>query len=97
MLQKSLVFALDYFESTDTAANVDAHFFGAFGGNLQAGIGKGEIRRRDGELDESPHLLDLFFLDVERGVEPLHLSSDAAGKRRSVKLGDSGYAALRGL
>ena len=41
------------------------------GVHFEAGACKGEIRRRDGELDESPHLLDFFFLDVmERDRNP---------------------------
>ena len=36
------------------------------------------IRRRDGELDEPPHFLDFFFLDVLGGVEVLDLTGDAA-------------------
>ena len=31
--------------------------------HVQAGVVHGELRRRDGELDEDVHLLDFFFLD----------------------------------
>ena len=56
--------ALDHFESADAAADVDAGHLGILGRHLVSSALDRELRRRDGELDEPSHLLDLFFLDV---------------------------------
>ena len=77
--------ALDHLESADAAADIDAHLLGVFGRHFKTGVFQGEIRRRHGELDESPHLLDLFFLDVIAGIESLHLAGDAAIEIGGVK------------
>ena len=36
----------------------------------------GELRGRDGELNEDVHLLDVFLVDELQRVEPLHLAGD---------------------
>ena len=94
MLQQRFVLALDDFESTDAAADVHSHPFVVFGGHLQAGTDNGEVRRRDGELDESPHLLDVLLLDILKRIETLDFSGDAAGKLGGVKSGNRADAAL---
>src|ERR1039458_2866942 len=80
MLEQRQVFALDDFESADAAADVDAHILGLGGVHAQAGGTDGAIRRRDGELDEAPHLLDFFFFDVAARIESFDLAGDPAGK-----------------
>src|SRR5471032_2287652 len=94
MLQQYLVLALDDFKSADSAADVDPHPLGVLRGHLQTRTRQGELRRRDGELDEAPHLLDLFFLDVVGWVETLHFSRDPAGEGRWIELGDGRNPAL---
>ncbi len=88
--------ALDHFEPADPAADIDSHALFVFRRDLQAGALQGEIRRRDGELDEPPHLLDFFFFDVIGRVETLDLSGDLAGEGRGIELGNTGYAGLAG-
>ena len=56
--------------------------------DLEARSLEREFARRDGELNEAPHLLDFFFLDVERRVEVLHLARDAAIEAGGVEGGD---------
>src|ERR1017187_6348560 len=51
-------------------------------------------RCRDGELDEAPHLLDFFFLDVIARIETFDFAGDSAGKSRRVKRRDPRDAAL---
>ena len=94
MFQQRLVFALDHFEPADAAADVDAHLFGDFRRTLQAGALEGEIRRRDGELDEPPHLLDFFFFDIIGRVEALDFSGNPAGEGSRVELRDGADAGL---
>ena len=94
VFQQGLVLALDHFESADPAADVDADFLGDFRRHLQAGILQGEIRRRNGELDETPHLLDFFLLDITARIETFDLSCDPAGKGRCVKRRNTRDAAL---
>ena len=94
VLQQGLVFALDHLEPADPAADVHPHLLGDFRGDLQAGILQGEIRRRDGELDEAPHLLDFFFLDVCGRVETLHFSGNPAGEGSRIELRDGANAGL---
>src|SRR5271155_5721043 len=96
MLQQSSVLALDHLEPADAAADVDAHLLGVFGRYFKTGVLQGEVSRRHGELDEAPHFLDLFFLDVVPGVEAFHLARDAARKCGSVELGDRSNARLSG-
>ena len=85
VFQQRLVFALDYFETADSAADVYTNLFGNVRRHLQSGILQGEVRRRDGELNEAPHLLDFFLLDIIAWIETLDLSCNPAGKGRCVK------------
>jgi hypothetical protein len=94
MFEKGLVFALDDFKSADSAADVDTHVFGLGGVHPQASRTDGAIRRRDGELDESPHLLDFFFFDVAAWIESLDLAGDPAGKEVGVESRDRSDAAF---
>src|SRR5215472_3474983 len=55
--EQNLVLALDDLETPDTAADEHAHLFGVFRSDLQAGTTQSAIRGRDGELDETRHLL----------------------------------------
>ena len=77
--------ALDDFKSADPAADVNPNFFGDVRRHLQRGVLQGEIRRRDGELDKAPHLLDFFFLDMVGWIETFDFSRNSAGKSRGVK------------
>ena len=88
LFQQDLVFALDHLEPADAAADIHAHLFADVRGHLEAGIGEGEIRRRDGELDEPPHLLDLFFFDIGGRIEAFHLARNTARKGRGIELRD---------
>ncbi len=89
-----LVLALDHFESADAAADIDADLFLVLRRHFQAGVFEGELRRRNGELDEAPHLLNFFFLDVTGRIETFDLSRNPAGKRRGIELGNGSDAAL---
>ena len=83
VLQQGLVLALDHFESADAAADVDADALGVLrASTFSPELESANSRRRDGELDEAPHLLDFFFLDVLGRVEILHLAGDPAGELR---------------
>ena len=53
----------------------------------------GEIRRRYGELDEAPHLLDFFFFDVISGVEVLHFAGDLTVESGRIESRDPANAA----
>ena len=92
--EQDLVFALDHFESADSAADIDAGEFCILGGYFQAGALHGEIRRRDGELDEAPHFLDFFFFDVVGRIETLDLAGDAAAEFGGIEGGNGADAAL---
>ena len=50
--------------------------------DLQLRIVHRELRRRDRELDEDVHLLDVFLVDELQRVEVLHLARDARGELR---------------
>ena len=55
----------------------------AFSGvHLQPGVLHGAFRGRDGELNEAPHLLDFFFLDVAGRIETL--TSPAMRQEKAV-------------
>ena len=80
---------LDHFESADAAADIHAGALGLVAvGDLEARGLEREFARRDGELNEAPHLLDFFFLDVERRIEVLHLARDAAIEAGGVEGGN---------
>jgi hypothetical protein len=82
-----------WFESADSAADVDAHVLGLCGIHAQSGRTRGAVRRRDGELNEPPHLLDFFFFDVAGWIEALDLAGDPAGKKMGVESRDRSDAA----
>src|SRR5438874_33404 len=94
LFQQNLMFALNDFESADSAADVDASTLRFLRVNLEAGAFQGEIRCRNGKPDESPHLLDVFFLDVIARIETLHFACDLAGKGRRVKCCNAANAGL---
>ena len=94
VFQQRLVLALDHLEPADAAADIDADFLGDLRRHLQSGILQGEIRRRDGELDKPPHLLDFFLLDILARIEILDLSRNPAGEGRRVKRCNPRDAAL---
>ena len=52
-----------------------------------------ELRRRDRELDEDVHLLDVFLLDELQRIEVLHLAREPRRERRRVEAGDRADAA----
>ncbi len=88
VIQQVLELALDDFKSADAAADVDAHALRVVLADFQARAGQGEFARRDGEVDEAPHLLDVFALDEFLRLEASHLAGDAAGEGGGVKSGD---------
>ena len=61
--EKFGMLALDDVESADARANVNAGGIRDFRSDLQAGHLHGEIGGGQGELDEAPGLLQLFFLE----------------------------------
>ena len=65
MIQIRPVLPLDHIESANAAADVDAGPFFVLLAHLEAGARQRTFGRRDGELNEAPHLLDFFFLDVD--------------------------------
>ena len=83
-----------YLLVTDPAADVHSHPLFILRGHFQPGARQGALRRRDGELDEAPHLLDIFFLDVLPRIESLYFARDAARELGCVEFGDACDAAL---
>ena len=75
-------------------ASCNAGAFGFLGFDLKPSVLKRELRRRDGELDEPPHLLDFFLFDVDGGVEALYLARDLACELRCVEGGNPPDSAL---
>jgi len=57
----------------------------------------GAISGRDGQLDEAPHFLDLFFFDVPGRIEVLDLPGDTGAEARSIEGRDGAHAAVAGL
>ena len=88
------VLALNHFKSTDAAAYVDTDLLGIFDAHVQARLDDGELRSRQGKLDEPPHLLDFFALNKVFWVEIMHFTGDAAAKPFRVKKSDTGDAGL---
>src|SRR5690349_14247580 len=93
-LEQDLMLALDNLKGPDPASDVHSRAFGIVRADFQAGCGNRELRRCHGELDESPHLLDIFFVDKAQRIEILDLTGDLAGEFRSVELRDPADAAL---
>jgi hypothetical protein len=85
MLQQSFVLALDDFESTDAAADINADALCVFIGHRQAGAGKRIVAGRDRQLDEAPHLLDLFFLDELRWIEMFDFAGNLAVEQGRIE------------
>ena len=56
-IQQADVFALNYVKSADSGSDVYSHPLGNFGRYIQTGSLHGFIRRRQGQVDEAPHLL----------------------------------------
>src|SRR6476660_7831725 len=88
--------AFDDVESADAGGNVNADF-------IQIGLIRRplrgfdrEVRAREGDLDESPHFFEFFFLDPPEGIEILHFTGDGAVETGGVKKRNRPYAALTG-
>jgi hypothetical protein len=93
-----------HFKAADAAADVDAGALSLSGRDHEPGVAFREaggferkLRRRDGELDEPPHLFDLFFLDVGGWIEALHLAGNAALKALRIERGDGTDTVLSAL
>ncbi len=93
-LEQNLVLALDHLESADAAADINADVLRFLRLHLQAGALDRKLARRHRELNETPHLLYVFFIDVFEGVEILHFTRNAAGIAGSVELRDGLNAVL---
>ena len=65
-LHQDLVFALDHFESADSAADIHAGPLGIGFADLQTSAIHREIARGNRKLDEATHLFYVFFFDVGR-------------------------------
>src|SRR5437879_3534618 len=74
VLEQRLVLALDDLEPADAAADIDAYALFVLFAHLEAGAGHGAFSGRDAKLNEPPHLLDFFFLDVAMRIETLHFA-----------------------
>src|SRR4051812_14054218 len=55
-----------------------------------------DLRRRHGELNEAPHLLDFALLDTLQRVEVLHFGSDGHGETCGIELCDRSHPAAAG-
>ena len=60
------------------------------------GIVHRELRRRDGELDEDVHLLDVLLVDELQRIELLDLARDPRRELRGVEVRDRTDAAAPG-
>src|ERR1700733_13650748 len=78
MFQKRPVFALNHFERSDTAADVNTNVFGRLRRYLELGRFEGILSRANGKLNKPPHFLDFFLIDELTRLEPLNLSRDRA-------------------
>ena len=92
--EKRLVLALDYVETANAGADVDAHLLGILGSNFEFRHLHRFIGRGEREVDEAAHLLDFFFLDEIERVEIAYFGSDLAGECGGVKCGNAVHAAL---
>src|SRR5215813_164606 len=88
--------ALDDIESSDAGADHHASALGNIRSDLETGLGDREVSGGDGVLNEQPHLLDFFFLDVLEGIEAFDFSGDGAGIGGGVKARDGRDAGLSG-
>ena len=94
--QQRLVLALDDVKAADARADVHAHAGRDFRRHLQPRSLHGLIRRRQADVDEAAHLLQLFFLDEIQRIEILDFGRNLAGKLGGVEVGDPAHAALAG-
>jgi len=78
-LQVLAVLPLDGAEASDAAPHDDAESFAVGHGHGESGILDGQVGRRQRQVDEAVHLLDLLLLDPVEGVEALHLAGEAGG------------------
>ena len=92
-VEQRLVLALDGRESADAGSEEDADVGGVGRRDPQARVVHGELRGRDGVLDEDVHLLDVFLLDELQRVEALDLGGNLRGKAADVELRNPGDAA----
>jgi hypothetical protein len=94
------VLALNDFECSDAAADVDTYAFGDLGGDFEGGLFDGEVGGGEGELDEAAHLLEVFAVDEVFRDEVFDFAGDAGGVGGSIEEGDgadAGMALLEGL
>ena len=89
-----LVLALDRAEPADAGRDEHADTRRVRGRDLQARVVHGELRCRNGVLDEDVHLLDIFLLDELQRIEPLHLARDLCREVRHVEARDGRNSAL---
>ena len=82
------VLALDRAEPADARRDEDADAVGVLRRDLEPGVADGELGRRDRELDEDVHLLDVLPVDVLQRVEPLDLTRDARREVLRVEVRD---------
>src|SRR5580700_348266 len=90
------MFALDNVESADAGADVSAGRIRDLRRNFEAGHFHSEVRGGEGELNEAPGLLQLFFLEPIEWVEIADFTRDAAIERGGVKVRDRTDTALAG-
>ena len=90
------VLALDGAEPPDAGRDEDADVVGVLRRDLELSVADGELRRRDGELDEDVHLLDVFPVEVLQRVEPLDLTRNSRREVLRVEVRDGPDAVLAG-
>src|SRR5258705_12624784 len=83
-------------DPADARADVDADVRGVDIGNLEAAVVDRDLRRRNRELDEEVHLLDVLLLDEGERIEALHLRRDLGRVAGDVEPRDPRDAALAG-
>ena len=91
-----LVLALDGGEPADARRDEHADSRGVVGRHLQSRVGHRAVGRRDGELDEDVHLLDVLLLDERQRVEILDFAGDPGRERRRIEPRDRSDATLAG-
>ena len=79
-------FAFDDVESADAAGYVDAGHFRDVRSNLQIRHAHGEVGRRQGDLNESPHFLEFFFGDPVQRIKVANFAGNRAIKRRWYRI-----------
>src|SRR5258707_13828169 len=90
--------ALDHFEPANAAADIYAvALVFVVIDNLEPGRLVRKFARRDGELNEAPHFLDFFFLDVKGWVEILHFTGDSTVETGGVETSNGSDAVVASL